>query len=283
MDNSKTIIETERLQLRRFRADDWADLHAYLSDPEVVRYEPYGVFTAAQCRQEARRRANDGDFWAVTLSETGKMIGNLYLSRQKFDTWELGFVFNRDYQGCGCATESAAALINYAFTNLETRKVIAMCSTENGNSWRLLERLGLRREGCLRRNVYFKTDERGDPIWFDTYVYGLLRSDGTRQTEAECRESETISMKNNVVLIGMPGAGKSTVGVVLAKTLGYDFIDTDILLSRRIGTTLQRYIDRFGIDEFLKEEELAALSLDVEQTIIATGGSMPLSERAMRH
>jgi shikimate kinase len=88
-------------------------------------------------------------------------------------------------------------------------------------------------------------------------------------------------MKNNLVLIGMPGAGKSTAGVVLAKTLGYDFIDTDILLGRRLGMTLQSYIDRHGIEAFLKEEECAALSLDCEDAVIATGGSMVLSEVAM--
>ena len=90
-------------------------------------------------------------------------------------------------------------------------------------------------------------------------------------------------MKNNLILIGMPGAGKSTVGVVLAKTLGYDFVDTDILLGRRLGMTLQSYIDRYGIERFLKEEEHAALSLDCENTVIATGGSMVLSDKAMRH
>lgn len=90
-------------------------------------------------------------------------------------------------------------------------------------------------------------------------------------------------MKNNIVLIGMPGAGKSTVGVVLAKTLGYDFVDTDILLSRQIKMTLQAYIDAFGIEAFLKAEERTALSLCVGKTVIATGGSMVLSESAMQH
>lgn len=90
-------------------------------------------------------------------------------------------------------------------------------------------------------------------------------------------------MKNNVILIGMPGAGKSTVGVVLAKTLGYDFIDTDILLSRQLGVTLQAYIDTNGIEAFLKAEEQTALSLDCTATVIATGGSMVLSQPAMQH
>lgn len=87
----------------------------------------------------------------------------------------------------------------------------------------------------------------------------------------------------NIILIGMPGAGKSTVGVVLAKTLGYDFIDTDIVLGRRLKTTLQAYIDAKGIDAFLKAEEEMALTLSCVHTVIATGGSMVLSDRAMNH
>ncbi len=90
-------------------------------------------------------------------------------------------------------------------------------------------------------------------------------------------------MKGNIVLIGMPGAGKSTVGVVLAKTLGYDFIDTDILLSRQMGMTLQSFIDAYGIEAFLKAEEKAVLTLDCSRTVIATGGSVVLSEAAMAH
>jgi shikimate kinase len=87
----------------------------------------------------------------------------------------------------------------------------------------------------------------------------------------------------NIVLIGMPGAGKSTVGVLLAKTLGYDFIDTDIALSRQLGRTLQAYLDDKGTDAFLKAEEETVLALDCSETVIATGGSMVLSERAMAH
>lgn len=90
-------------------------------------------------------------------------------------------------------------------------------------------------------------------------------------------------MKDNIILIGMPGAGKSTVGVVLAKTLGYDFVDTDILLSRHISMTLQEHINAYGIETFLKAEEKLVLSLACSNTVIATGGSVVLSEPAMKH
>lgn len=90
-------------------------------------------------------------------------------------------------------------------------------------------------------------------------------------------------MKDNIVLIGMPGSGKSTVGVLLAKTLGYQFVDTDLIISRQQKDTLQKIIDNRGLEEFLNCEEQAGLSVDTDKTVIATGGSMVLKEKAMAH
>ena len=87
----------------------------------------------------------------------------------------------------------------------------------------------------------------------------------------------------NIVLIGMPGSGKSTVGVLLAKALGMEFIDTDVLLQAREGRLLQRMIDEDGIDAFLGYEEAAILSLSCENTVVATGGSVVYSDRAVAH
>ena len=87
----------------------------------------------------------------------------------------------------------------------------------------------------------------------------------------------------NIVLIGMPGCGKSTVGVLLAKALGMAFLDTDIVLQAQEGTLLQALLDRIGIDAFLRREEEAILTVDAEDTVIATGGSVVYEARAMRH
>lgn len=89
--------------------------------------------------------------------------------------------------------------------------------------------------------------------------------------------------KSNIVLIGMPGAGKSTVGIVLAKMLSYDFIDVDLLIQRRYGKTLQELIDTHGAEGFiaLEGEVLCALEPPLESTVIATGGSAVYSEKAM--
>ena len=89
--------------------------------------------------------------------------------------------------------------------------------------------------------------------------------------------------KKNIVLIGMPASGKSTVGVILAKILEKDFIDSDIVIQKTEGSSLSEIIDRKGIDGFLKCEEQALLGIDVSDTVIATGGSAVYSEAAMKH
>lgn len=88
---------------------------------------------------------------------------------------------------------------------------------------------------------------------------------------------------DNIVLIGMPGAGKSTVGVVLAKILNYEFVDVDLVIQQRTGTTLQRMIDELGPEGFIGVEGDVLRSLDLRRTIISTGGSAVYSEEALAH
>lgn len=90
-----------------------------------------------------------------------------------------------------------------------------------------------------------------------------------------------MSEKQCVTLIGMPGAGKSTVGVVLAKRLGYRFLDSDLVIQERYGKLLEELIDIHGVEGFWKLEEDVNASLDCDKTVIATGGSAVYGERAM--
>lgn len=85
----------------------------------------------------------------------------------------------------------------------------------------------------------------------------------------------------NIVLIGMPSTGKSTVGVILAKKLGMNFVDTDILITQRAGKTLPQIISDCGIDGLLCIENEVGATLAVNRCVIATGGSMVLSSQAM--
>lgn len=88
---------------------------------------------------------------------------------------------------------------------------------------------------------------------------------------------------DNVTLIGMPGSGKSTVGVLLAKLLGYRFLDVDLLIQEREGALLQEILDSRGTQSFLDAEEAAVLSLDCRRTVIAPGGSAVCREGAALH
>lgn len=87
----------------------------------------------------------------------------------------------------------------------------------------------------------------------------------------------------NLILIGMPGAGKSTIGVVLAKNLGYDFMDSDLLIQQREGRLLHEIIEEKGLDEFNRIENEVNASIEAKNTVIATGGSVVYGKEAMEH
>ena len=87
----------------------------------------------------------------------------------------------------------------------------------------------------------------------------------------------------NIVLIGMPGCGKSTVGVLLAKALGMRFLDTDVVFQAQQGRKLQEMINEIGIDAFLNMEEACVCGIECDYTVIATGGSVVYGKKAMWH
>ena len=89
--------------------------------------------------------------------------------------------------------------------------------------------------------------------------------------------------KSNIILIGMPGVGKSTVGVVLAKILGYHFVDTDLVIQEKEGRLLKDIIEQEGNESFIKIEEKINTELEAEHSVIAPGGSVVYGDKAMRH
>ncbi len=89
--------------------------------------------------------------------------------------------------------------------------------------------------------------------------------------------------RKNIVFVGMPASGKSTVGVIVAKVMGMNFIDSDIVIQQRENAKLNELIEEHGIDDFLKREEQALLSINVDNTVIATGGSAIYSDAGMKH
>ena len=173
-------LETERLILRKFLEEDWKDLYEYLSKENVIKFEPYDIYSQDECKEEAVNRSQNEAFWAVCLKENNKLIGNIYFKQQEpkeFMTWEIGYVFNPLYYGKGYATESSKRILQYGFEQIGMRRIIAKCNPENSASWKLLERLSMRLEGHFKKPVYFKKTIDGKEIWHDCYQYAMLEEE----------------------------------------------------------------------------------------------------------
>lgn len=173
MQDKQIIIQTDRLILRRYCKDDLRDLFEYLSDAEVIKYEPYKPMSLMEAREELDKRIANKEMIAVVLKTTNKLIGNLYLGKREFESLEIGYVFNKQYWGQGYARESCDALIKKAFSE-GIHRIFAECDPCNSASWRLLESLGFVREAHFQQNVFFWKDDNGNPIWKDTFVYSIL-------------------------------------------------------------------------------------------------------------
>lgn len=129
----KFIIETERLILRRYEKCDLQDLYEYLSNAEVVKYEPYKPMTMEEVESNLEWRISTDEMIAVELKSDNKMIGNVYLGKWDFESLEIGYVFNEKYWGKGYANESLQALVNWSFSN-GIHRIFAECDPDNKNS-----------------------------------------------------------------------------------------------------------------------------------------------------
>jgi ribosomal-protein-alanine N-acetyltransferase len=176
-------IETERLIIRKFESTDWKDLYEYLSLPEVLRYEPDGISDESDCKNKTLERSKSDIFWAVCLKDSGKMIGHLYFAPTEpaeFLTWEIGYIFSPAYYGKGYATEACRRILQYGFAELRIHRIIGMCNPENSASWKLLERLAMRREGHFKQKAFFRKTADNKPIWHDAYLYAILAEEWRR-------------------------------------------------------------------------------------------------------
>ena len=179
-------IETERLLLRALRADDENDIHAFASDPGVVRLMIWGPSTPDLTREFLDRALQAQAQWprpevvlAIELKSERRLIGSIGL-RMKDEAnrnADIGYVLNRKYWGHGYITESACAILEVAFKQLKLHRVWATCDTRNRSSYRVMERLGMRREGLFVKDAI----EKGE--WRDTYLYAILAEEwrGTSQ------------------------------------------------------------------------------------------------------
>lgn len=168
-------IRTGRLLLRRFTAQDEADMLGYLAHPSVARATPEIEATEAGVRRYIEMQTSYAPFeldkcfdLAIERLIDGKVMGMLTLVRRKNSMGELGYALGINYRGRGYASEAAAGLMEYAFTELGLHRIQATTSADNSASYKVMERLGMRREAHLRESAL------RDGAWVDELIYGML-------------------------------------------------------------------------------------------------------------
>jgi len=170
-------LETERLLLRDFRPDDEAGIYEYASDPEVVRFADWGPSDIETIRFNLRRRLTQQETWprdsieaAVELRGDGYLLGIMRITTSDpvNRTADFGYTFSRRHWNKGYATEAALALLQFAFSSLNLHRVWATCDVRNHASYRVMEKLRMRREGHFHQDVLQKGE------WRDSYLYAVL-------------------------------------------------------------------------------------------------------------
>ena len=167
-------FETARLRLRPFRPGDWQALHAYARDPAAMAFVPPGALSAEQARAFAERHSGaEAEAAAVELVADQRLIGHLIFHPWFAPrTFEIGWAFDPRHHGRGYASEAARALVAYGFGTLGLHRIIATCQPENPASYRVMEKIGMRREGHFRQCI-----ARDDGSWWDELFYAILREE----------------------------------------------------------------------------------------------------------
>lgn len=174
-------FETKRLILRTFSKNDWKDLFEYESHEETLKF----VTTDWKCTEDDAKSismnwSKNETVWAVCLKDTGKVIGHVDIRPEydkKFGVFEIGYIFSPFFQGKGYATEALERIIKHGFEDLNAHRIIADSYPENISSWKLLERLNMRREAHFIKSEPFGITENGQINWKDVYFYGILKEE----------------------------------------------------------------------------------------------------------
>ena len=181
-------LATQRLLLREIESSDQASLYSYWSDLEFARYLPRGPLTEESVSDFVERvlsgrhsRPRRYFRFAITLKEDGRFVGDCVCRISDPENREdlsriigqayIGYFLAKEFWGQGYATEVAKTLLSFGFQKLGLVRIWAWCDTENLASIRVLEKVGMKREGHFRRSV----DHRGK--WRDCFVHGILHDE----------------------------------------------------------------------------------------------------------
>ncbi|ADY22412.1 GNAT family protein [Bacillus paranthracis] len=167
------FIRTERLLIRNFEFKDWRDVHEYTSDSNVMKYIPEGVFTEEDARNFVNRNMGENaENFPVILVDENILIGHIVFHKYFGEhTYEIGWVFNPKYFNKGYASEAAQATLKYGFKEMKLHRIIATCQPQNIPSYRLMEKIGMKREGYFRKCIPHGNE------WWDEYYYAILEGE----------------------------------------------------------------------------------------------------------
>jgi len=169
-------ITTERLIIRKFTYDDWQGVHLYTADANVMKFIPEGVFSDEDVKKFVIENSNENArCFPVLLKKERTLIGHIAFHKYFGEhTYEIGWVFNPKYYNKGYASEAAHSILKYGFEKMKLHRIIATCQPENIPSYRVMEKIGMRREGCFKKCI-----PQGNE-WWDEYYYALLDEEWKR-------------------------------------------------------------------------------------------------------
>jgi len=188
------VFRTERLVLRDFEETDWEAVHAYASDPEVVRYMDWGPNTEEETKNFIQRgiahqkeQPRRNYTLAMVLKADGRLVGGCGIEVSNPDNREgwIGYCLNRNFWGQGYATETAKVLLEFGFNHLNLHRVFATCEPANIASAQVLEKIGMQREGRLREHKWAKRK------WRDSLLYAILDYEWKKLESGDKRASAT--------------------------------------------------------------------------------------------
>lgn len=173
-------LESDRLLLRDWLRADWKEAQEYSSDPAVCKYMIWGPNTERETKdfidtaiEISRIKPRRGYELALILKEEERLIGGcgMQIVGPNSTTAMIGYVLNRNYWNRGIMTEAANLLLEFGFGKLNLHRIYATCDTENSGSERIMQKLGMRREGQFVKDTFIK--ER----WRDSYLYAILEEE----------------------------------------------------------------------------------------------------------
>ncbi|WLR42049.1 GNAT family protein [Bacillus carboniphilus] len=163
------FIKTDRLLIRPFEESDWKEVHEYTSQKSVMEYIPEGVFSEEEAKRFVQTNmGKKAEKFPVILVNQNRVIGHIIFHPYFGEhTYEIGWVFNPQYQNKGYASEAAMALLRHGFETINLHRIVDTCQPENIPSYRVMEKIGMRREGHHKKCI-----PHGDE-WWDEYYYAI--------------------------------------------------------------------------------------------------------------